>query len=66
MGFPAELQFLAVKTFQIVAGGKLDGMVFGLVGLQDCPATTDAAPCPTHHLGENLECPFGGVIIREG
>ena len=61
----AEFEFLAVKSFIVMATGSLDAKVLWGIGLDDDFATQDATSGSPSHLCQQLESAFAGAEIRQ-
>jgi hypothetical protein len=59
------LQFIIIERFVIVFGGRLDGKVLRLIGLEDDTTTEKTSARAAGDLGEDLEGPLGGAVFRQ-
>ena len=60
---PGDL--LLVKGLVILGGGRLDGVVLRLVGLQDGASAGQAPSGATGRLGQQLEAALAGAKVRQ-
>ena len=55
---------MGVKAGIVVVGGKLDGIVFWRVGLEDDLPAAGTSPCASGHLCKQLKGALGGLESR--
>ena len=57
--------FLPVHAQVVLPGGGGDGVVGGIVGLDDCPPGIRTSPGPARDLAKKAESPFSGAKVRQ-